>query len=394
VYPALTVIRAIQKRSAELARAAGEVISTSDFCEEKSRDARKEISRFARNDNPEFLYLGRAQSVEERLAQRAEIPFQAIATGQVRGKAPWIVARSLWRMYHSTGAVRAIIRRFKPDAIFVTGGYVSAPVIWASAAEKIPSVIYLPDLEPGWAIRATAHWATRVAVSFPQVTRHFAPGKAMVTGYPVRDEFFTTDQTRARARLKLDPAARTLAIFGGSSGAHHINQAVVANLPELAQLAQMIHLTGTADEIWVKDQVARLPTDLRARVRVFGYLDDDLPDTLAAADLMIARAGAATLGEFPALGVPAILVPGPFAGQFQEPNARFLMERGAATKVDDAALPRELIPMIRQLFDAPEKLKAMRDAMRALANPDAAANMAQLLGELAIRNLQFAGAQA
>ena len=335
-----------------------------------------------RADNA-FLYLGRADSVEERLAQRAQIPFQAIATGQVRGKAPWVVVHSLWRMYHSIGDVRALIRRFQPDAIFVTGGYVSAPVIWAGAAEKIPSVIYLPDLEPGWAIRATARWATRVAVSFPQVTRHFEPGKAIVTGYPVRAEFFTADQKRARAKFQLDLNARTVAIFGGSSGAHHINEVVVTNLAELTRRAQVIHLTGRNDETWVADQAARLPDDLRARVRVFGYLDDDLPDALAATDLVVARGGAATLGEFPALGLPAVLVPGPFAGQHQEQNARFLVGRGAAVQVDDAALSRELVPTIQNLFDAPEKLNMMRDAMRALASPNAAQHIVNLLQELA-----------
>jgi UDP-N-acetylglucosamine--N-acetylmuramyl-(pentapeptide) pyrophosphoryl-undecaprenol N-acetylglucosamine transferase len=347
----------------------------------------------ARADNA-FLYLGRADSVEGRLAQRAQISFQAIGTGQVRGMAPWVVARSVWRMYRSVGDVRAIIRRFEPDAIFVTGGYVSAPVIWAGAAEKIPSVIYLPDLEPGWAIRATARWATRVAVSSREVSRHFAPGKAVVTGYPVRDAFFATDQKRARTKFQLDPDTRTIAIFGGSTGAHHINQVVVANLTGLARLAQVIHLTGRNEETWVADQAARLPDDLRARVRVFGYLDDDLPDALASADLVVARAGAATLGEFPALGLPAILVPYPYSGKHQERNARFLVERGAAIKVDDAALQRELIPAIQELFEAPEKLTMMRDAMRTLANPDAATNIAKLLMELAIRNLQFAGVQA
>jgi UDP-N-acetylglucosamine--N-acetylmuramyl-(pentapeptide) pyrophosphoryl-undecaprenol N-acetylglucosamine transferase len=354
VYPALTVASAIQKQSA---------------------------TRPGRADNA-FLYLGRANSVEERLAQRAQIPFQAIETGQVRGMAPWIAARSLWRMYRSVGAVRAIIRQFKPNAIFVTGGYVSAPVIWAGAAEKIPSVIYLPDLEPGWAIRVTARWATRVAVSFTQVARHFTQGKAAVTGYPVREAFFTTNQKRARAKFQLDPNARTIAIFGGSTGAHHINQAVVANLSELTRIAQVIHLTGRNDETWVNEQVARLSDDLRTRARVFGYLDDDLPDALSAADLIVARAGAATLGEFPALGLPAILVPYPYSGKHQEQNANFLVERGAAIKVDDAALQRGLIPTIQKIFDASEQLKNMRDAMCALAQPQAAENIAALLQSL------------
>ncbi|MBI5303110.1 MAG: undecaprenyldiphospho-muramoylpentapeptide beta-N-acetylglucosaminyltransferase [Chloroflexi bacterium] len=341
----------------------------------------------------ELMYLGRADSVESRLAERTGIPFRAMETGQVRGMSPWIAARSLWRMYRSVGTVRAFIREFQPNAVFVTGGYVSAPVIWASAAEKIPSVIYLPDLEPGWAIRATARWATRVAVSFPQVEKHFARGKAVVTGYPVRSAFFQVNRNQARAKFQLDAHAPTVAIFGGSSGAHHINQAVVANLDALARIAQVIHLTGRADESWVGEQVVKLPDALRQRVRAFGYLDDDVPDALGAADVVVARAGAATLGEFPALGLPAILVPGPYAGLHQERNADFLVTRGAARKINDAALKDELLPMLKQLFAVPEKLNAMRDAMHALAQPRAAENLADLLREIAIRNSQFAGSQ-
>ncbi len=333
--------------------------------------------------NADLLYLGRANSAESRLAELAHIPFCVIETGQVRGKAPWTAAQSLWRMFRSVGTVRRWIREFKPGATFVTGGYVSAPVIWASAAEKIPSVIYLPDLEPGWAIQATARWATRVAISFPEVEKHFAPGKTVVTGYPVRQAFFKIDRLQARVKFRLDAHAPTVAIFGGSSGARHINQAVVASLGTLTQIAQVIHLTGRADESWVNEQVAQLPDAARKRVRVFGYLDDDLPEALGAADVVVARAGAATLGEFPALGLPAILVPGPYAGLHQERNADFLVAHGAAVKINDPALQDELLPMLKQLFAVPEKLNSMRDAMRALAQPRAAENLADVLMQLA-----------
>jgi len=327
----------------------------------------------------EFLYVGRADSIEKRLARNAQIAFEVIETGQVRGKAPWIAARSLWRIVQSVGKVRALICRFKPTVIFATGGYVSAPVIWAGAAEKIPSVIYLPDLEPGWAIRATAWWATRVAVSFPEVEQHFAPGKAVTTGYPVREEFFKAKKANARARYHLDPHAPALAIFGGSAGAHRINRVAVANLVRLSQLAQVIHFTGRNDEFWVNAEVAQLSTDLRSRVRVFGYLDDDLPHVLVAADLVVARAGAGALAELPALGLPAVLVPGPFAGLHQERNARFLADHGAAVIIDDAALAQQLFPTVEKLFNAPEQLKSMSDAMRALADPRAAEKIVALL---------------
>ena len=362
VYPALTVVAALQRRAPERAAVDNVILSE------------------AKSDN--VLYLGRTDSVEERLVQRAQIPFELIQSGQVRGMAPWVVARSLWRMYRSVDQIRKVIRDFKPDATFVTGGYVSAPAIWASAAEKIPSVIYLPDLEPGWAIRATARWATRVAVSFPEVEKHFARGQAVTTGYPVRAEFYQTNKIESRKKIHLDPNARTIAIFGGSTGAHHVNQATVVNLVELTKIAQVVHLTGRPDEAWVNDQVAKLSDDLRARVRVFGYLEEDLPNALASADVVIARAGAATLGEFPALGLPAILVPGPYAGLHQERNADFLVEHGAALKVADEALSRELVPMVKKLFDSAEQLQKMSAAMRTLAVPRAADNIVDLLESL------------
>lgn len=329
-----------------------------------------------------MLYVGRAESIEARLASRAQIPFQAIEVGGVRGLAPWEAARNLWRGVRSIGRVRAIIRTFKPSVIFATGGYVSAPVIWAGAAEKIPSVIYLPDLEPGWAVRATSRWATRVAVSFPEVTQHFNKDKTVVTGYPVREGFFHADKTRAREKFHLDASAPVVMIFGGSRGAHHINQVAVQNLPALTRLAQIILLTGREDEAWVNASAQQLSDDSRARVRVLGYLDEDLPLVLAAADVVVARAGAATLGEFPALGLPAILVPYPYAGKHQARNARFLVGHGAAVQIDDEKLETRLFATLKELLDAPGKLKEMSDASRTLARPNAAANIAALLQSL------------
>ncbi len=331
----------------------------------------------------EFLYLGQVGAIEERLAQANQIPFQAIDVGGIRGLAPWTAARNLSRLIRSVDCVRTIIRTFKPEAVLSTGGYVSAPVIWASAAEHVPSVIYLPDLEPGWAVRATAPWATRIAVSFREAIERLPKGKAVVTGYPVRSEFFKTERARARRMFHLDPAARTVTIFGGSRGAHHINQAALANLGELTRLAQIVLITGREDEGWANEQVHLLSTDLSARVRVYGYLEEQLPHALAAADVVVARAGAATLGEFPALGLPAIIVPYPYAGRHQERNADFLVERGAAIKVKDESLEKELVSTIASLLNAPEKLKTMAQASRTIAEPHAAANLVALLQSLA-----------
>lgn len=356
MYPGLAVVAEIQKQQA---RGLGDT------------------------SRPEFLYVGRVKGIEQTLSQRAGIPFQPIDVGGIRGVSTSTAARNLWRSFKSVGKVRAIIRTFKPNAIFATGGYVSAPVIWASALEKIPSVVYLPDLEPGWAIRASARWATRIAISFPEVAKFFPREKSVVTGYPVRAGFYQTDRAGARRKFDLDPNAHTVTIFGGSRGAHRINEAVAANLADLTRLSQLIIITGRDDEEWVNSKV---PDGWRARVRVFGYLDDDFPSALAAADVVVARAGAATLGEFPALGLPAVVVPYPFAGQHQERNAKFLVEHGAAIQVDDLHLRRDLVPMLKKLLDAPEQLKAMGDAARRLAQPNAAANIASLLYSMAKSN--------
>jgi UDP-N-acetylglucosamine--N-acetylmuramyl-(pentapeptide) pyrophosphoryl-undecaprenol N-acetylglucosamine transferase len=349
VYPALTVAAAVQSQASE------------------------------KRDPVDLLYVGRADSVESRLAQRYRIAYESIQVGGVRGLNPLTALYNLWRAFRSVERVRTLIRSFKPTVTFATGGYVSAPVIWASAAEHVPSVIYLPDLEPGWAIRVSARWATRVAVSFPTVQKYFQPDKTTVSGYPVRAEFFNMNKTSARLKFQLDPNAPTVTIFGGSTGAHPINQAVVDHLAELAQIAQIILIAGRNDEAWVKIEAGRLPTDLQTRVRAFGYLDEDMPHALAAADVVIARAGAAVLGEFPALDLPAILVPYPHAGKHQERNAQFLCERGAAILLENAALSDELVPMLKRLFNAPEELTKMRNAMHALAQPNAAANIATLL---------------
>lgn len=355
VYPVLAVVEEIRKQASERANRA--VVEGAD----------------------QLLYVGRAGAIEERLAQINQIPFESIDVGGVRGLAPWTAAHNLSRLVRSVECVRSMIRTFKPESAFCTGGYVSAPVVWASAAEHIPSVIYLPDLEPGWAVRATAPWATRIAVSFQEAAEYLPKRKTVVTGYPVRSEFFRTDRERARRMFHLDPVAATVTIFGGSRGAHHINQAAIANLSELTRLAQIVLITGREDEGWANEQVQLLSADLSGRVRVYGYLEEQLPHALVAADIVVARAGAATLGEFPALALPAVVVPYPYAGRHQQRNADFLVERGAAIKVKDQELENELVSTLASLLDAPEKLKAMAQASSAIAEPHAAANLVALL---------------
>jgi UDP-N-acetylglucosamine--N-acetylmuramyl-(pentapeptide) pyrophosphoryl-undecaprenol N-acetylglucosamine transferase len=324
-------------------------------------------------------YVGRAGSIEERLAAQAGIPFVPLRVAGLHTLSPGTLARNLSLMVGAETQVRRLVRKFKPQAVLATGGYVSAPAIWAAARTQVPVVIYLPDLEPGWAIRTLARWAECVAVSFDEVLAHFPPGKAVVTGYPVRAEFQHATRAEGRARFKLDPEQNVLTVFGGSQGAHSINEAVRAHLSDLLELTQIIHISGRQDEAMLQGHCATLGAEQAARYRLYGYVDEEMPLALAAADLVVARAGAATLGEFPTIGVPSILIPYPFAGKHQEKNADFLVSHGAAVKLDDARLGLELAPTVTRLLRDRAQLERMTAAARALAKPDAAGNIANLL---------------
>lgn len=331
----------------------------------------------------DILYVGSAQGMEVDIVARYGLPFRGIAAGGLRGLAPWTVARNLGRL--ALGLIQAwrLVGHFRPDVILATGGYVCAPLVVAGWLRRVPSLIYLPDIEPGLAIRFLARFAARVAVSL-EAARAFLPAsKVVVTGYPVRRELLETDKLAARHRLGLQEGERTLLVFGGSQGAHRINQAVCQVAAQLAELCQVIHISGPADEGWLQQRRERLPRHLRRRYRVYPYLHEEMPQALAAADLAVARAGAATLGEFPALGLPSILVPYPYAGAHQARNARILAEAGAAVVIADAELNGPaLLSWVEELLGDQEALSRMGANARRLARPEAAARIAEELQRL------------
>jgi UDP-N-acetylglucosamine--N-acetylmuramyl-(pentapeptide) pyrophosphoryl-undecaprenol N-acetylglucosamine transferase len=255
----------------------------------------------------------------------------------------------------------------------------------AARLAGVPVLIYLPDIEPGLAIKSLARFADRVAVTAKPAAKHFRAGQAVVTGYPVRRELFERDQAEARARLGLsveNDGRTVLLAFGGSQGAHSINQAMSDGIEELLNLTQVIHISGQRDAEWIQARRASLPESLRGGYHLVAYLHEEMADALLAADLAVSRAGASTLGEFPAAGLPAVLIPYPYAGAHQWANARYLAEAGAATTITDADLGTDLIPTLLELLTDHDRRATMERAARALARPDAAQSIAALLAEL------------
>jgi len=358
VYPALTVI---------------EVLSTG---------ATANDHRLPAISPADVLWIGSRGGMEEELVRRSGLEFTGLPAGGVRGVGAAVAVRNAAQIAGSIGRARGLIRRFAPDVVLITGGYASVAVGLAARLERVPVVIYLPDVVPGLAIRFLSRFATRIAVTSEASYQFFPLDKVVVTGYPVRQQVFELSQAEARQAMGLPVDDRVLLAFGGSRGARSINRAVTAGLGELLPVARVVHVSGRLDASWVASVAGNLPADQRARYHPYEYLHD-MPRALVAADLAVARAGAATLGEFPAAALPAILVPYPHSGQHQAPNAAHLAEAGAAVVIDDADLPARLVPTVLHLLHDEPALAEMRQAARSLARHDAAAAIGQVLWQVA-----------
>ncbi|MCZ7571965.1 MAG: undecaprenyldiphospho-muramoylpentapeptide beta-N-acetylglucosaminyltransferase [Ardenticatenaceae bacterium] len=338
----------------------------------------------SRTQRPTLLWIGTGGGLEQPLVERAGIPFVGISAGGLRGLGPGTVARNSLRLARGFVQAWRWLRTFQADVVFATGGYVTVPVGLAAWLQRRPLLIELPDLEPGLAIKALAPLANAVVVSAEPTAAHFAAGKAIVTGYPVRLELaHPKPKAVARTTFDIGRDERLLLVTGGSQGAHSLNRAVAASVAALTEIGHVIHVHGRSDGQWLQAQRAALPTEQQGRYHLFDYLHAEMVDALVAADLVVARAGASALGEFPAAHLPAILVPYPYSGAHQWANATFLAERGAAVTVADDRLATELVPLVQSLLGDEQRLDAMRRTMAGLARPDAAERIFELLQGLA-----------
>jgi UDP-N-acetylglucosamine--N-acetylmuramyl-(pentapeptide) pyrophosphoryl-undecaprenol N-acetylglucosamine transferase len=318
------------------------------------------------------------------------LTYRAIDAAPIRGVMPWQLAGNVLCLWRGHRQARRLLAQWAADVVLVSGAYLSVPIVLAAWRRRIPAMVYLPDREPGLAVRFISRFVQRIAVSFDQVRDTFARAvrhKVWVSGYPVRAALLDVDREGGIRELDLDPGLKTLLVMGGSRGARAINRALVTVLPDLLARCQVIHITGQLDWPWVEGERDRLSPDERARYRAYPYLHRELPAAMAAADLVVARAGAATLAEFPAVGLPSILVPYPYSGQHQEANADFMVAHGASVRIDDADLGETLGTTVLRLLEDEHVLERMRTAAQALARPDAAAQLARELCRMGERHV-------
>lgn len=350
----------------------------------------------------EVLWVGSTTGVEKDLVTRAGLPYRGVAGGPIVGVGLRALPNAARLLAGTVQALR-IVREFRPDAALITGGWATIPAALAVRLAGVPLSIYLPDVEPASAVRALSRLAARVMVTAEDSPGFFRAGQAVHTGYPVRAELLQAagfdalgnplgdapaGRQAARERFGLSDDLPTLLVFGGSRGARSINRALAPQLADLLPACQVIHITGTLDwpeiEAGLPQLRDLLPGPVATRYHPYAYLHgEDMALALSAADLVVSRAGASTLGEFPLFGLPAILVPYPFAWRYQKTNADYLASRGAAMRLDDDMLSSQLTPIVLPLLADAARLQAMADSALALRHPEAGARVAALLTDLA-----------
>ncbi len=344
------------------------------------------------SDAQPVLWVGGEGGMEADLVKRANIPFETVPAAGVHGVGLAHIPGNLWKLFRGWLASRRILRSFKPDVLLFTGGYVAVPM--ALAGIRYPSLLYVPDIEPGLALKVLARYSDTIALTAEESHTFFHYKKTVVTGYPTRPDLGNWDRKSGRKALNLDPDQKTLLVFGGSKGARSINQAILTVLPDLLKQMQVIHITGNLDWEMVKGETQALAPDISMNYHPYPYLHEEMGAAFAAADLAVSRAGASVLGELPRFGLPAILVPYPYAWRYQKVNADYLITKNAAVLLENEMLSAKLLPLILDLFQNSSRLAEMKQAMFSLAKPDAAQKIAEVLREMAASQKHSTGGAA
>lgn len=337
----------------------------------------------------EVLFIGTARGIETRLVPQAGFPLELIRIGGLKNVSLMTRAKTMFDLPRALWASGRIVSDFRPDVVIGVGGYASGPAMIAAFRRRIPTLAFEPNVVPGFANRMVARFVSAAAVHFEETREYFRNAK--VTGVPVREAFFHI------ASKGITPNAPdgipTLLVFGGSQGAHAINQAMMESLPGLRAkipAIRIIHQTGQRDYDNVLAAYQRLGMTKAGETPVapFGEVHkfiDDMPATFARADLLVCRSGASTVGEITAAGKPAIFVPFPRAADdHQNVNARALERAGAAVVVEESNLGAAyLVETIAALLSDPARLRSMSAAAKSLAHPKAVEEIAAMVRGLA-----------
>lgn len=323
-----------------------------------------------RNPQTQILFVGTARGLETKIIPREGFKLELIEVAALKRVGLLKRIKSLLLLPKSFLAVRSLIRQIKPDVVIGVGGYASGPVVLVAALMGVPTLVAEQNALPGFTNRVLARFVDAAALTFEEAKKYFG-GKAVITGNPVRAEFFSISPKQTEEMVHLF-------ITGGSQGARAVNLAMIDALPLLFEdrgRLSITHQTGEHD--YDKVRAAYLEIGWKAEVKPF---IEDMISELAKTDLVISRAGATTVAELAAAGKPALMIPFPFAADdHQRKNAEAVERAGAGRMILQAELtPERLAQELLWLVNDPQQLARMAEASRTLGHPDAAARVVDL----------------
>jgi UDP-N-acetylglucosamine--N-acetylmuramyl-(pentapeptide) pyrophosphoryl-undecaprenol N-acetylglucosamine transferase len=323
----------------------------------------------------EFIWIGQKNGIEEELARKAGIPFFGISAGKLRRYFSLKNFTDIFNVIRGYFQAKKILKREKPALLFSKGGFVSVPPVIAAAHRGIPVFIHESDSDMGLANRISARYAKHIFVPYAE-TRNLLKknwhAKTLISGNPVREAVRSGNRAKGRSLYGLNDEQPFVLVLGGSSGALQVNELIEAIAPELHKEAFIVHQTGR--ELFKESTLPNYVT--------LPYIEEDLPHLIAAADIVISRAGAGAIWEFAALGSACIFIPLSIMRGDQLRNARLLEKRGAAVVLcGEQAESRYLLNKIRELLSNREKLETMKKSIISLADVDSKAFLADKIIE-------------
>lgn len=341
----------------------------------------------------DILYLGSDDGLETQLVPAAGFRLATVKAGKLQRFVSVKTLKGIARVPVGMAQAVGIVRQFHPDVAFTSGGYVSVPAGLAAKLNGVPLLLHQQDVPPNLSNKLIAPSAARISIAFAASQRYFPAEKTLLLGNPLRQEILDVRQVaveEVKTRLGFVPDLPLLLVTGGSQGARHLNQVVARSLPELLKRCQVLQISGqklyAETQALVESTLVGQEEQLKQRYRLVPYMSDEMPLALQAADLVICRAGAATLSELAVLEKPSLLVPLPPAigGSPQEMNADTFGSAGAAVVVrNDNLQSANLLDHVQQLVGSPERLQAMATALKTFAKPNATQDIAETVVKMA-----------
>jgi len=319
----------------------------------------------------DILYVGSRNGIEKTLIEKAGIPYEGISTGKLRRYIDLKNLSDPFRVIHGFDEAVKILKKFGPDVVFSKGGYVSVPVVLAAQLLRIPVVSHESDMTPGLANKITMHAVKKICCNFPETLESLPKGKGVVTGCPIRKELFEGSRERGLSLCGFDGGKPVILVIGGSLGAVHVNNAVRDVLPDLLKEFDLIHICGKNN---VSEELKGTPGYCQ-----FDYVNEDLKDLFAAADLFISRAGANAICEIAALAKPNILIPlGLDASRGDQIlNARSFEKQGfSKVLMEEDITGKMLVIQVEKLW---EEREIYTSVMKQSPLADGAANVCALI---------------